>query len=118
MSAKAFTTAKPIELPLTVISGLKIGESEDVTITFCSSTKPLSLIWTVGGRRIYYGAKASKYISREIVALKEVNCWNATLHIMDLTPADIELNYNLQIKNSLGAVDYHIKLEGCLEKLF
>lgn len=109
--------AEPIEYAMPIIiPGLKIGYSEDITITFHSEAKPSSLIWIVGDRKIYYGAKASNYISREIIALKD-NHWNATLHILNVTYQDTLLSYALQVKNNLGAVNYPIKIESLYKNL-
>lgn len=109
-TAKANTEQLEIAKLIT-ITGLKIGHSEDVTIKFHSEAKPSSLIWIVGDRKIYYGAKASKYISREIIALKNGE-WNATLHILNVTHQDTLLSYALQVKNNLGTANYPIQIEG------
>lgn len=101
----------PVKQPTKFISGVQIGDSTDISISFRSNPKPSSLIWLVGDRKVYYGAKASKYISKEISAAGD-NHWIATLHITDLTQHDMLLNYTLRVKNALGGADYHVKFDG------
>lgn len=110
---KLFVNFKPIEQPLKIIAGMQIGDSVDISLSFRSNPKPSSLIWLVGDRKVYYGAKANKYISREISAASD-NFWNATLHITNLTHHDMLLNYTLRVKNALGGADYHMRFDGLL----
>lgn len=110
---KLIVNYKPMKLPLKIISDFQIGNSIDISVSFRSNPKPSSLIWLVGDRKVYYGAKASKYISKEISAAGD-NYWNATLHITDLTRLDMLLNYTLRVKNALGGADYHLRFDGLL----
>jgi CD80-like C2-set immunoglobulin domain len=108
---KLLVNYKPVKLPTKIISGVEIGDSVDISVSFRSNPKPSSLIWLVGDRKVYYGAKANKYISREISATGD-NYYNATLHITNLTYHDMLLNYTLRVKNALGGADYHLRFEG------
>lgn len=93
---------------------MKFGQPADVSLNFRSDGKPSSLVWIVGGRKIYYGAKASKFVSREIVALGD-GLWKAVLHITNLNYDDTLLNYTLNLKNNFGKVDYLVKINGIYE---
>jgi CD80-like C2-set immunoglobulin domain len=106
---KLLINFKPIEMPTKVITGLEIGDSVEISIAIRSNPKPSSLIWLIGDKKIYYGARTSKYISRETYPLGR-NSWNASLHLTNLTVEDTLLNYMLQVKNFVGATDYHIRL--------
>lgn len=104
--------------PVTINSALKLGESVDVSKSFHSQSKPTTLIWIAGEKKIYYGAKTSKYISREISALGD-DLWSATLHIMNLSNEDIGMNFTLQIKSNSASENYHFKISGmhnCLSR--
>lgn len=110
---KLIVNFKPVKQPTKVISAVEIGDSTDISISFRSNPKPSSLIWLVGDRKVYYGTKASKYISKEI-SVEGDNYWTATLHIINLTHHDTFLNYTLRVKNALGGADYHLRFDGLL----
>lgn len=100
---------KPVALPTQFLPDMPLGEDVDISIAFRSYPKPSSLIWLVGDRKIYYGAKTSKYNSKEISSAGK-NFWNASLRVANLTHEDTLLNYTLQVRNFLGGTEYHIRL--------
>lgn len=100
---------KPVELPTQFIEYNAIGRDFDISIAFRSRPKPSSLIWLVGNRKIYYGAKTSKYMSKEMSSIGR-NFWNASLRVANLTHEDTLLNYTLKVRNFLGGAEYHIRL--------
>ena len=110
---KLLVNFKPEQKPDKIISGAKLGDSFDISVSFRSNPKPSSLIWLVGGRKVYYGTKSSKYISKEISATGG-NYFAATLHIINLTHHDTLMNYTLRVKNALGGADYHLRFDGLL----
>lgn len=102
---------KPLNLPPKIISDLNAGDDVEVEVVFRSNPKPSSLIWIAGDKKIYYGTKGSKFISREISWLGR-NYWNASLRIMNLTREDFDSSYSLLVKNAEGVAEYQIELEG------
>ena len=110
---KLLVNFKPVQQPVKFISVAQLGDSVDISVSFRSNPKPSSLIWLVGGRKVYYGTKSSKYISREISATGD-NYFAATLHIIKLTHHDTLMNYTLRVKNTLGGADYHLRFDGLL----
>lgn len=101
----------PTKQPLKVISGVVPGQSVDISVSFRSNPKPTTIKWLVGDTKIYYGAKTSKCVSREIKAIGH-NFWSASLHIANVTDEDIASIYKLQVRNPLGSADYLIQLKG------
>lgn len=102
---------KPLDLPPMVISNLNSGDSVDIGVVFQSNPKPSSLIWIAGDKKIYYGTKGGKFVSKEMSAVDR-NYWNASLKIMNLTREDLASSYTLLVRNTEGDAEYQIRLEG------
>lgn len=101
----------PTKQPTKVISEVKVGQSVDISVSFRSNPKPTTIKWLVGDTKIYYGAKTSKCVSREIKAIGH-NFWSASLQIANVTGEDISSIYKLQVRNPIGSADYIVQLEG------
>lgn len=88
----------------------KIGDAYDIAINFFAFPRPLSPIWRVNEKYIYYGKINDEFISRELKYLGN-NEWKAILHIKNITRNNIHFNYTLLVNDANGSKSYNVRLD-------
>jgi hypothetical protein len=100
---------KPLSMKDVTIGSLETGKTVIVgPITITANPKP-TIRWIIDGETIKQGQSNQRYVVAEPVQT-DVNRWNASLKIVELTLQDFSRSYKLIADNRFGETDYKVRI--------
>lgn len=100
---------KPLAMKDIVIGSLEIGKTVVVgPITLTSNPRP-NIRWVIDGETVRQGQSNQRFIVTEPIQT-DVNRWNATLKIVELTLQDFSRSFKLIAENKFGETDYKVRI--------